>query len=177
MSLMRCILVVAAAFCCGCGGPTPTPAPPAATAPPFDAAAIRSATAPGRTYVHRAMPGGGAAVVMRTRFVQVDDVQATIEVTTLGPNGQPMGRTRSSTLTWAALESHGVPQPGTVRTEGPCVVPAGRFQCIFHEVETVDGRKRDGFARSLPGMPVVSEVQRGGRWVPVMVLVEHTPGG
>lgn len=180
-------LFAAALTACG-GAPTTDPAahPPApdtpplaipATAPPFDAAAIRAATAPGRTYVHRSTQPGMPPVTMLTRFVTADDAGATIEVMPLDAAGQPAAAARKAKMTWADFESHGVPKPGTMQSEGPCTVPAGTFDCIYFEIATPDGRRRDGFARSLPGMPVLSEVEADGAWVRVMELVEHRPGG
>ncbi len=164
---------VAALLLVGCGAPAPTPTAPRA---PFSAAEIRDASAPGRTYVQRLTPPDGPASTVTIRFAEVDARGATLEISAT-PDGGPAGPAQRAQLTWADFESHGVQPPAAIRSEGPCEVPAGRFDCVVFVVESEAGRQRSSFARQIPGMPVRIEREIDGRWITVAVVERHTPGG
>lgn len=166
-----CLLIGAALALAGCAGAPPSPAPEAATAPPFTAAEIREASAPGRTYVQRLTPVGEQPMTVTVRFAEVDAAGATLEIRTADIPTPDRAR-----LTWAEFERHGVPAPGAVRTEAPCAVPAGAFRCVVFTAEGEAGRIRSSFARALPGMPVRVEQEVDGRWVTTMVVERHLPG-
>lgn len=168
---MACAMAAALA---GCGaGPPPVATAPA---PPFSADQIREASRAGRTYVQRISPPGGPVSTVTIRFAEVDARGATLEITAAPEGGEP-GPAQQAQLTWAEFESHGVQPPDALRSEAPCEVPAGRFDCVIFVTETAAGRQRQSFARALPGMPVRIEREVDGRWVTVSVVERHTPGG
>lgn len=148
--------------------------------PPFSAAEIRAATAPGRTYHYRM--GVGDEVHERLMvFVRVDDEGAEIEHRVLGPDGEVAETTPARRSTWQDLEGHATyPRAGTTVSEVEITVPAGTFAGWLYEVreQTDKGPQltRAWFARELPGAPVKHQVEVGGQLVHQMVLLRHEAG-
>lgn len=164
---------LAALLLVGCGAPAPAPTTPSA---PFSAAEIRDASAPGRAYVQRLTPLDGPPSTVTIRFIEADARGATLEISA-APDGGPAGPAQRAQLSWADFESHGVQPPDAIRSEAPCAVPAGDFDCVIFVVESEAGRQRSSFARQLPGMPVRIEREIDGQWITVAVVERHTPGG
>lgn len=142
----------------------------AAPPPPFTADQIRAASAVGRTYVQRSLPDGGTPTLTTFTFVAVDDDGATLEI-------EAGGETARHRLRWQDFAAHGRQPAGAERSERPCEVPAGTFECIIYVAETPAGRQRTTFAREIPGMPLLIERDGPDGWRPIARVERYLPGG
>jgi hypothetical protein len=146
--------------------------------PPFTAAQIRSATRVGRTYTFKVEEADQAPTYMRMEFTVVDEDRATIERTMINDLGEDAGAMTGES-TWDELVTHAsYPAASTEVEEDTIDVPAGSFECFVYIVTEDDGGSvtRVYFAKSLPGAPILHEVEIDGEWASRMTLIEYDPG-
>jgi hypothetical protein len=148
---------------------------------PFTAQQIRAATHPGRTYRYRLTEGTGAPVVRVMRFADAGPERAQLESYVEGPDGAPTAPPRTSNPTWQELVEHArYPQAQTAITDARVEVEAGVWDALLYTVRTVeegaDVVTRAWFAVTLPGAPVLMEIERDGVRVMRMELVSHDAG-
>lgn len=164
----------------GAGGDSaaPSSAASAIAPPPFTAAQIRDATAPGRTYVFEIAAGGGPAGRQRIRFLSADADGTTMSSVHLDAEGRPAGEPTKTDVTWADLVGHAsYDKDATTIADDSVTVPAGSFETRRYTVDNGDGTRTTAhFAKALPGAPVSHIVTREGVVVSRMVLVEHRAG-
>lgn len=159
----------------------PEPEPPSHAPVPFEASAIRAATAPGRTYIFLVTEDGGPKKRRKIEFVKVDDEGTTMRITNQDLFGHTKGEPKDARVTWAELMSHATyPADATTITNAEVNVAAGRYESKLYTVtETIKGAAqttRAWFALELPGAPVKHEVERDGTIVSSMELFQHRPG-
>ncbi|MCA9540463.1 MAG: hypothetical protein KC620_16300 [Myxococcales bacterium] len=144
---------------------------------PFPAQQIREATSNGRTYRFRLDAHGQSATVRTMRFEEVDDDGATVVSSTADTQGNPIGEPKSQHATWADLESHAhYPANATHIKPASIKTDAGRFDCKLYTVRDAEGISRAWFANDLPGAPVRLEIERDGKIVLRMELIDYAAG-
>ena len=189
---MRSVFIVGAlAGVVACANKTKPAEPPADAArptagsglapAPFTAPQIRAATKPGRTYRFKMEMLGQRPHIQQIEFIAVSEAGCTTKSTRLDLQGQPLAGAGVSQATWDDLVKHAAyPAAATTIIDEACETPAGKFSCKLYTVESEDNGARlvrsVWFARSLPGAPVKTLVERGGVVVMRMVLEAHTPG-
>ncbi len=168
--------ILLACFVSGCVTGKPDIAPP-----PFDAAQIRDATRPGRTYRFEIRAANEPELQREIVFETVTDAGARMKGTMFDADGAVLSRAPAREVTWAELVGHAsYPVDETVITQTSIEVPAGTFDAVLYTVTSMkDGVStvtRAWFATSLPGAPVRHEVETGGVVVQTMLLLKHSPG-
>ncbi len=153
-------------------GPAPGHAPR-----PFTADEIRDATPAGTTWTYEMRQLRQPPVKQVTKVVRSDDVGATFEVVTYNEGGEAMGGTKTSTATWAELESHATfPAAHTKIYETEVETRAGTFDALRYEVAEpgdVVRIKNFYFAKTRPGAPVLYEQTDDGQVMFRMELVKE----
>lgn len=148
---------------------------------PFTAQQIRAATHPGRTYRYRLTQGTAQPVVRVMRFTDATPDRAELESYVEGADGAPAAPPQRSDPTWQDLVEHArYPEAQTAISDARIEVEAGAWDALLYTVRTVeegaDVVTRAWFAVTLPGAPVLMEVERDGARVMRMELVSHDPG-
>ena len=121
----------------------------------------------------------GVGKVMKQTFAFRDgDKQGcTFTISKFKEDGTPDGKPRSSQVTWKQLQAHAsYPVKGTRITPETIQLKAGKFECWVYTREAAGQVSRFYFAKKLPGPPVKLVVDREGKTVYSMVMVEHKPG-
>jgi hypothetical protein len=157
------------------------PAKPQNAPPPFDSAAIRGATKPGRTYVFLVKDGDSPQTRRKIEFVSVSDDKATMRSSKQDLFGHAKGEPVDKVVTWDELMSHATyPADATTIRDAKVKVQAGAYDCKLYTVkETKDGKAqitKAWFATSLPGAPVKHEVSVDGKVVSSMELFQYRAG-
>lgn len=166
----------------GASAPVVAATVPEICEPPFTAAQIHAATHPGRTYDFEMEQVGAPVVGVRLRFSEVHDGYARLERSAFDAEGQAVGPTESSTVTWDDLVRHAAwPRAATTIEPAHITVPIGEFDdAVLYTVREDEGGKakvtRAWFARSMPGAPLVHVVSVDGVDVAKMRLVRYSPG-
>jgi hypothetical protein len=177
MRLPAAALVLALASACAT---TPSSSEPALAPRPFTADQIRDATRPGRTYRY-VVEAGGQRTFKQTRFVEVTPDKALMESTQTDETWKPTAEPESEQIAWNELLEHAsYPEAGTAIDEVDVEVPAGRFTCkrylVHAKKDGVETLTRVFFAKELPGMPVLMEVEAGGQRTMTLTMMQHLPG-
>ena len=185
------ILASALAALVACANKTKNAEPPAdasksaanaGVAPaPFTAAQIREATQQGRTYRFKTEMLGQPPHTQQIEFIAVSPTGCTTKNQRFDLEGKPVGGAGVAQATWDDLVKHAAyPAASTSISDEPCETPAGKFSCKIYVVRTQDNGvklvRKVWFAKSLPGAPVKTVVERGGAVVMRMTLQSHTPG-
>ena len=177
------VLAVAA-----CGPAVPPPAqtaqPPAgsaqqpqeAVAPqPFTPQEIAAAMPPGSVIRYRFEPQGQGVHEEEWTVTAADARTITMATKTTKPDGS-VENIPAETSTWEELANHGAfPQSITQISDGEITVPAGTFKTKVYVVTKDDAVTRFHFAPSLPGPPVLLEMDKGGQRILTMTLLSRTP--
>jgi hypothetical protein len=122
---------------------------------PFTAAEIRSGCPAGRTITLLVEPATGPAWQRVNRFVDTDEVGATLQRWRVGPDGEPEGAVEASRTTWLQLQGHAsYPADSVTITQDAVDLPMGTFDALRYTVEDEDGVGILWFAAAFPGMPV-----------------------
>jgi hypothetical protein len=135
---------------------------------PFTAEQIRAATKNGRTYRYKVELPNAPTKEYAITFRSVDQAGAEIA----------QGGTTPKRMAWITLQQHAeFPKDKTSTHEEKLKTPAGKFECIVYEVRGEEGETWTYFfARKLPGAPVFFYVDRKGKRLRTVTLVEHIPG-
>ncbi len=157
--------------------PDPTPDPVPADAPtPFTAEEIRAASKVGREWQYRVEDGGTTRWVIMT-MTAVDEEGATVRSSTRGGEGVVSGEPVETRSTWEEMRGHAVfPASATTIGEETVETAAGSFDCVRYAVERDGSTATFWFAKSLPGGPVKSTVEKGGAVTSKQMLMKHLPG-
>lgn len=145
----------------------------------FTAEQLRAAMPVGHTLRLRYQPAGAPATEARWRVVAADERGCTIASQVYDPAGALVRDEGNGTSTWAELREHAAfPAADTTVTDGTVEVPAGRFASRVYRVTTRDAAgvvtvKTLHFAVDLPGPPVLMIVERDGREVMRMTMLER----
>jgi hypothetical protein len=142
---------------------------------PFTAAEIRSRCAVGKTIRVTVEADGEAPYERMTRYVACDDSGATIERSTLEPDGSPVGEPEVDRVTWLDLQGHAsFPADETTIEPARIETPLGDLECLRYTVRDGETEKVLWFATDYPGMPVRFLTRVGGKVVATVTVVEST---
>jgi len=135
---------------------------------PFTAEQIRAATKNGRTYRYKVELPNKDPTEYAITFRNVDESGAEVS-----QPGKPPQR-----MAWSTLQHHAeFPKDRTSTHEEKLKTPAGKFECMVYEVRGEDEELWTYFfARKLPGAPVFFYVDRKGKRLRTVTLVEHVAG-
>lgn len=135
---------------------------------PFTAEQIHEATKNGRTYRYKVEVPNKPPREYAITFRKVDDAGA--EVAQAGEPPRRMG--------WFALQQHAeFPRDKVSRHDEKLKTPAGKFECVVYELAGEEGEVWTYFfAKKLPGAPVFFFVERNGKRLRTVTLIEHIPG-
>lgn len=135
---------------------------------PFTAEQLRDATKNGRTYRFKVeMPNKPTREYVIT-FRNVDASGAEIH----------QGSDHVKRFGWLGLQRHAeFPKDKVTTHDEKLKTPAGKFECIVYEVKGEDDELWTYyFAKKLPGAPVFFYVERHGKRLRTVTLVEHIAG-
>jgi hypothetical protein len=160
----------------------PTPDPEADRTPtPYTADQIRQASHEGRSYEYLVERPDRPAVRRRIVFVAVSDELATISSSELDPEGKQQVAGELEQATWDELRRHAsFPKATATIDEDRSETPVAVFECLRYTVveQTPEGTTRRvlWFAKSMPGPPVETLVERNGETVERATLLRYEPG-
>jgi hypothetical protein len=148
--------------------------------PPYTAAEIRAATAPGRMYEFLVEAPGKEPIHRVMTFVRATDAEAEtrmVDVDTKGIEGAP----KTFTATWEELRRHGeFPRASVVKDDQRITVPAGTFDCARYTLTKGAPPEAEVsqfyFAKNLPGPPVLYFTDKAGARVATSTLVRYAAG-
>lgn len=183
-------------FLMGCAAaPAPQPSPaisaeaakPAAEAPaptslaprPFTAEQIRKAMPTGHELRFRMEAEGKPTTIEHWIVTLADDTRMVLASKTYTEDGKLVEDQGSETSTWTELVGHAsFPADKTTVREGEVEVPAGKFPALIYEVRVkdeggVETVSHFHFAKPLPGPPALLTVERQGKVVRRMILLER----
>jgi hypothetical protein len=156
--LALCVALAAAACKSGADAPLPAGAPL-----PFSAEEVRAANPPGTILAYRVEQSGDTPSVQKVRFARSDDVAVVLESWTTDDAGRIVGEPVSTRAEWSELVESLIPPGGAVVTEARYELPAGEFDCWDYTVVAEGVTRRFSFAKDLPGAPVLSVEEQGGK--------------
>jgi hypothetical protein len=142
---------------------------------PFTAAEIRDRCPVGKTSRVTVETAGEAPYQRLTRYVECDDSGATIERSTLAPDGSLLGETERDRVTWLDLQSHAsFPAAETTIEADRIESPLGDVDCLRYTVRDGETERVLWFATDYPGMPVRFLTRTGGAVVTTVTVIEST---
>ena len=142
---------------------------------PFTAAEIRARCAVGKTIRVLVEIDGEQPFERLTTYVECDDAGATIERSTLAPDGSPVGDPEVDRVTWLDLQGHAsFPADATTIVPERIATPLGEVDCLRYTVRDGASEKVFWFATDLPGMPVRFLTRTGGKVGMTVTVVEST---
>jgi len=146
------------------------------TAPtPFTADEIRDNCGPGKTIQLRIEVAEEEPTFRQNRFLDLDDVGATLERTPLDADGAPTGEPEVDRVTWLDLQAH-ASFPTDVTTIEPerIETPMGELDCLRYTVRDGTTENVFWFATAIPGMPVRTVVRTDGNDVMTVEMVNNS---
>ena len=123
------------------------------------------------------MEEGGTTRWVIMTMTEVDEDGATVRSSTRGGEGVVVGEPVETRSTWEEMRGHAV-FPASVTTLGEETIEtaAGSFDCMRYAVARDGSTATFWFAKSLPGGPVKSTVERDGEVTSKQMLMKHLPG-
>jgi hypothetical protein len=122
---------------------------------PFTADQIRQACPAGRVMTLLVDMAGASPHYRRIRFVSVDSIGASQEVSRFSLDHEPIGAAETVYATWSELQAHASFERSDTTIDSDTIdTQLGRLDCLRYSV--VDGATAHTFwfALKLPGMPV-----------------------
>jgi len=168
----------------GCGAPdtapasAPTSTPAAASADdvapyPYTVDQIR-AGCHGRVLEYEMAVAGGPPKRQRWEFSDVDRETVTVTTTHLDADGKAVGAPESKSAKWTELHEHArFPRARATLSEETLTLPFGTLECVRYVVRGTEGTKTYWFAKTLPGPPVKMIVEKDGKTVMTMTMVQN----
>lgn len=142
---------------------------------PFTADEIRDGCPAGRTIRLRVDVPGETSFLRVSRFVECDEVGATLERFRLSLDGSPLGEPDIGRVTWSALQSHASFAAEVTTIEPERIESAmGALDCLRYTVRDGDDDEVFWFAKDLPGMPIQYLTRTNGRVVATVSVVDNT---
>jgi hypothetical protein len=158
----------------------PNPSAPMKIAPrPFTAEEIRQAMPVGHELRYRMEVEGKPTTIDHWVVTAADEAKMTISSKAYAEDGKLVEDQGSETSAWTALMEHATfPADKTTLREVDVDVPAGKFPGVLYEVRDKD---KDGvevvsrfhFARTKPGPPMLVTIEREGKMMRKMILLER----
>ena len=141
---------------------------------PFTADEIRAGSPLGRTVRQRIEETGEPVTLRIQQYVAVDDESGTRLVSTIDADGTRHD-TRRSTSTWLELQGHAsMPIASTSIDEVALDSPIGPLDCLRYSAVDGDEIETFWFARTIPGMPVMTERRVAGELVERVTMLSSS---
>ncbi|MGH3361785.1 MAG: hypothetical protein ACRDOM_04930 [Nocardioides sp.] len=142
---------------------------------PFTADEIRDGCPAGRTVRFRVDVVGETPIVRVSRFVECDDVGATLERSRWSLEGSALAEPSVERATWRDLQAHAsFPAHDTTIESERIETAIGGFDCLRYTVRNGATDEVYWFATDLPGMPVQSVTREDGQVVATVTVVDNT---
>ena len=142
---------------------------------PFTADEIRDGCPAGRTIRLRVDVVGGPSFQRRNRFVECDELGASIERCQLSPDGSVLAEPEVDRVTWRDLQDH-----ASFRADDTTIVAErieteiGPLDCLRYTVREGTTEEVFWFAKDLPGMPIRYVTREDGQVVTTVTVVANT---
>jgi hypothetical protein len=145
---------------------------------PYTAEQIRDAMPVGLRMKLKMETGGEPTVIRHQSVVEADGEGCTMEFWSTDETGTAIRERRRARSTWAELRGHAsFPDSATEITRDIIALPSGEWSCNLYTVQSSEGgglsTSRFWFADDKPGMPVRYEMERDGRLVFRLTLLEQ----
>ena len=142
---------------------------------PFTAEEIRDGCPTGRTIRLRVDAAGETPFLRVSRFVECDEIGATMERSQLALDGSPLGEPDIGRVSWSDLQGH-ASFPTEITTIEPERIesPIGELDCLRYTVRDGDTDAVFWFAKDLPGMPIQYLTRNNSNVVMKVSVVDNT---